>query len=299
MIFLFASESIFAVQFTPLPIDNLDTPDVNLTSYESNVDGGFSGIFDASSLGDGGGNDHFDEAFGVSVDGSPYGATTGIAGNNELTLDQIAFGQFDVSVDLRSVGPVVRQTVTVTNSGAAAGDVAIQWHNNTGNDSGQRTIATSDGNLTADVSDRWIVTADSSNILANDTEVNAWVLFGLGGAEPSFVDLVDGSSNFGFAGEEGLTAIFDMQLEAGETKSLLWFVGIEGIGQDGIDLANLLDDQSSVLFQESIADLTLAERSQIVNFDLAAVPEPGSTILFGSCGMLLLMSRRRPSCPRV
>ena len=294
LISLFVSHSVFAIQFTPLPIDNLDTADVNLTSYESDVGGGFSGIFDATSLGASGTSDHFDDAFGVSVNGSPYGATAGIAGDNELTLEQLSFGQFDVSVGLRSIGPVVRQIVNVTNNGATGGDVAIQWHNNTGNDAGQQTIATSDGNLTADVSDRWIVTADSSNILADNTEVNAWVLFGLGGTEPSFVDLVDGSAVFGGFGEQGLTAIFDLQLEPGETESLLWFVGIEGIGQDGIDVANLLDDQSSVLFQESIADLTSIERSQVANF-ATVVPEPGSASFLGSLGMMLIMSRRRTS----
>ena len=295
LISLFVSHSVFAVQFTPLPIDNLDTADVNLSSYESNVDGGFSGIFDANSLGPGGGGDHFDDALGVSVNGSPYGATTGAVGSNELALEQLSFGQFDVSVELRSVGPVVRQLVTVTNNGAAAGDAAIQWHNNTGNDAGQLTIATSDGNLSADVSDRWIVTADNASLTSTDNEVNAWVLFGLGGTEPSFVDLVDGSATFGGAGEQGLTAIFNLQLEAGETESLLWFVGIEGIGQDGIDVANLLDDQSSALFQNLIADLTPIERSQIVNFAATAIPEPGSVALLGSLGVLSLISRRRRS----
>jgi len=268
---------------TALPVDVLDTPDVNYTSYSSNVGGsGFSGISDANSLGIGGGGDHFDEAFAISVNEIAYNATSAVLGTNELDLETLGLGQFDVSVNLLTSGPVLRQIVTVSNNGVA-GNANVQWHNNTGNDSGQNTIATSNGDLIADTSDRWIVTADSFTS-TDDNEVNAWFLHGQGGLAPSFVQTVDGSPTLGFAGEEGLNAGFDLFLQPGETASLLWFAGIEGINQDGIDLATQLDDPTSALFTSLTADLSASQRSQVVNFSASAlsVPEPSS------CGLLAL-----------
>jgi len=45
-------------------------------------------------------------------------------------------------------------------------------------------------------------------------------------------------------------------LAAGETASLLWFVEVEGINQDGLDIATKLDDHQSDLFQSLISDLS-------------------------------------------
>ena len=216
-----------------LPLDVLDTADVNYTPY--GLIGSMTGIADAASLGTGGGGDHFDSAFGISVDGAGYAPTEGFVVGGGLDLESQSFGQFDVSVNMMSSGPIMRQIVTVTNNGSA-GSTNIQWHNNTGNDSLQQNIASSSGDLLFGTDDRWLVTAD--NTVGDDNEVNAWMLYGAGGLAPSFVDVVDGSATFGGAGEQGVTAIYNLNLAAGETASLMFFVGIEGINMDGIDLAS-------------------------------------------------------------
>jgi len=70
------------------------------------------------------------------------------------------------------------------------------------------------------------------------------------------VGVVDGSTVFDRSGEQGFNAILDLSLAAGETASLLWFVEVEGINQDGLDIATKLDDHQSDLFQSLISDLS-------------------------------------------
>ena len=278
---LAGSATAFAAPVT-LPVDGLDTSDVDYNGYYSNCGGSMSCINDARSLGPGGGGDHFDEALGVSVNGTGYMTTAGDLTGNTLTLNAVSIGNFDVQVTLRSSGPVMRQIVTVHNNGATAATASVRWHNNTGNDSAQQVIASSDGDTIGEATDRWIVTADS--LSGTDNEVNSWVLFGPGSPSvtPSSLAMVDGDPNFGFSGEQGINAIFDLALNPNGIASLMWFVGIEGINQDGIDLAMGFNDTDSAFFQSLISDLTSTERSQIVNWDLGAqVPEPATLALMG------------------
>lgn len=260
-----------------LPVDGLDTPDVDYTAYQGNCSSsGIGCISDANSLGAGGGGDHFDEAFGVTINGTGYSTTGGDLTGNTLTLNTETIGQYQVQVQLHSSGPVMRQIVTVTNTGTA-GTASVQWHNNTGNDSSQQTIASSDGDLIGEASDRWIVTADDP-VNGSDNEVNSWILFGTGApVTPTSLAMVDGSAVFGGSGEQGLNAIFDLALGNGETAALMWFVGVEGMNDEGISLAAMFDDTSSPFFQALIADLSAADRAAIVNWSLTGVvPAPAT-----------------------
>ncbi len=262
-----------------LPVDGLDTADVDYQSYREDIGGGLSGISDANSLGIGGNGDHFDDAFGVTVEGTGYSVAGGDLTGNILTLDTSRIGQFDVQVSLHSSGPVMRQIVTVTNIGGSPAVASVGWHNNTGNDSSQRVIGSSDGDTAGEVTDRWIVTSDSNSV-GGGREVNSWMLFGPGNplVRPTSLAMEDGLAGFGSAGEEGLSAVFDVALAAGETRSVMWFVGLEGFNQEGLDLAARFNNTNSAFFQNLIADLSPTQESQIVNWDIGATQVPRSTL---------------------
>ena len=127
--------------------------------------------------------------------------------------------------------------------------------------------------------------------------MNTWVLFGPGNplVTPTSLAMVDGDPGFGSAGEEGLNAVFDLSLEAGETAALMWFVGVEGINADGIALANLFNNTGTPFFENLISDLSDVEKAQIVNWNLSSsqVPEPGALGLLGLGLAGLLVMRRR------
>lgn len=276
-----------------LPVDDvLDTSDVNYSNLTANCGGGYTCITDANSLGNGGGGDHFDDAFGVALNGSAYGVSGGDFDGTTLTLDSVMFGNLEMVVEFMSVGPVMRQIVTVTNTGANLEQVNVSWQNNTGNDNSQRTIGTSSGDTVATVEDNWVVTADSDT--GTNNEVNAWIFAGTGAGalNPTSVAMNDLSTTFGGAGDQGFSALFDFDLLAGQTSSLMFFVGIEGINQEGLDLAAELGNVTSDLFSSLTRDLSSEERVQIVNFDLVAVPEPGALALVLT-GLVLAARRRK------
>ena len=287
LIAIVASHAQLVAQSVTLPADVLDTSDVDYTSVVPDVGGGYTGISDATSLGAGGGGDHFDGAFAVGVNGLPYGVGGGTLNGSELQLDSATLGLFDIDVQFRAQGPLLRQFVTVTNNGAAS-VAAVSWHNNTGNDAAQRVVATSSGDLGVTTLDQWLVTADSNT---TDAEVNSWILYSQGSLAPSSVSLNDELTDFGGVGEEGFSATFNVPLQPGESASLIWFVGIEGVVDDGIGLAEQFDDLSSPFFNSLIDDLSTEERARVVNFNLAAVPEPGAgaILLLGT----FVVARRR------
>lgn len=276
----------------PLPIDTLDTPDVDYSPYSSSCGDNMSCIPDASSLGANGGGDHYDHAFGVSVDGAGYNAANGTASSNNLTLETLSLGLIDVSVAFRTTGPYLRQLVTITNTGLTSSATRIGWHNNTGNDGSQQTAMTSDGDTVAETTDQWVVTADNVTNQGDD-EVNAWAFNGFGGLAPASLLLVDDRPSFGTAGDEGLTAYFDLVLGAGQTKSLMFFAVAEGLASQGIAGAEYI--MSAAGFAALTSDLSTSQLGQVQNWgpQSPAVPLPAGIWLLG--GALGLIAARRKS----
>ncbi|EKV00019.1 hypothetical protein Lepto7375DRAFT_2109 [Leptolyngbya sp. PCC 7375] len=247
---------------------------------------GFLSIDDGDTSDIGGGGDHFDEALAVRIGGEAYG----VPGNLDL-VDTTVTGtpqlldNLDVTVQLQAntVNPIMRQLVEITNNTLNDISTVVQWINNTGNDSNQRNIGTSSGDLAEGLDDRWIVTADSSDLAESDTETNAWILYGPSSPSvtTSNVVMFENEPAFGFAGSEGLTADFNLTVGAGETNYLMWFVGMAPTGNDGLSLAAQFDDTETDFFSSLTSDLSQEQLDSIVNWDLAeteSVPEPGSIL---------------------
>jgi hypothetical protein len=259
---------------------------------------------DASSGPSGGGGDHWDDAMGVRVGGSGYlGSGTFDKTGNTITGPVQSLDGLDVTVQYRAVGglPVMRQLVCLTNPSTTIRTTTVSWHSNTGNDSGQRIIGTSTGDLSAGLDDRWIVTADNSNLAQSNTETNAWVLYG--GASPavptSGVSMVDGiSSGFGWVGEQGLSARFDMALNPGQTRYLMWFAAVTPTGQAGLNQAAAITPGSST-WSTLTDDLTSEQLNATANWTAssqnAVVPEPLTLIgvLGGITGLGGYIRKRR------
>jgi hypothetical protein len=254
-----------------------DTSDVDYYTLQADCGGGYTCFTDAASLGNGGGSDHFDDAMGVALNDNAYGVSSGDWDGTSLTLSTVSFGNIEMYVEFMGSGPLMRQIVTLTNTGVNTESANVSWQNNTGNDANQRTIATGSGDLTETADDRWIVTADSNSGIKS--EVNSWVFSGpdANALVPTSISMTDLSNTFGSTGDQGFSALFDFDLLAGETASLMFFVGIEGINQDGIDLAGNFNDTSSTFFQNLTTDLSAQDFSQIRNWNPAvSVPEPAT-----------------------
>ena len=229
------------------------------------------GLRDATSAPPNGGSDHFDDALGVRVGGAAYAAP--VSGQIDqvgftFTADVQTLSGLDVVVefDFDDVLPVVRQVVQLTNNSGSAVSTTVSWINNTGNDSSQQTDGTSSGDLLFGVDDRHIVTSDGGSTRA---EVNSWILYGPDDplVIPSSVSLFDGESSFGSSGDQGIRAEFDVTVGAGQTQFLMWFVGINGVVQDGLDFTTNFDDIENASFLSLIDDLSDDQLGATVNWE--------------------------------
>jgi len=152
-------------------------------------------------------SDFFDHAMGVRVGGQAYGVPTGMLDLTGTTVTGSSqfLGGLDVTVQLHAFAhtPIMRHVVELVNNSLNPLNTTVQWINNSGNDTGQRTVATSSGDLAESLADRWVVTADSSDLESLATEANAWILYGPDGptVTTSNVTMTENELIFGYAGE--------------------------------------------------------------------------------------------------
>lgn len=190
--------------------------------------------------------------------------------------------------------PFLRQIIDITNTGAMAVATTIGWHNNTGKDGNQQVVQTSDGDTLAETTDSWVVTADALDA-DDDNEVNGWAFQGFGGLAPSVLTLDDGHPvGFGNAGDEGLSAWFDLLIGAGETQSLMVFTVHEGPNAEGVaGTQSIYDPQTFAMLTSDLSPTRLAGVRNW-NASAAVVPPPaGFGLLLAALGALGVTRRRR------
>lgn len=215
--------------------------------------------------------DHFDDALGLRVGGVAYGGdiAQAVVNGNTITLPSQSIGGLNVQVQFQgSNTPFMRQLISLSNPTGALIATNVQWINNTGNDSSQNTIGTSSGDLLSGLDDRWIVTADTTDLNADGSETNLWVIYGPDNptVTTSGVVMSEAEANFGGAGSEGLTTDMSVNIPAGQTVYVMYFVGATTTGQEALTLATSFDDTDSSLFQSLISDLTQDQINALVNW---------------------------------
>ncbi|MFG0248149.1 MAG: autotransporter outer membrane beta-barrel domain-containing protein [Phycisphaeraceae bacterium JB051] len=253
---------------------NLETTYVRWTELDDQGDGLF-GWADATASSDGFSStdsDHFDDAMGISLGGVAYGGdiSAAIVDGTRITLPTQSINGMNVHVEFwaSNTSPVMRQIIVIENPTETAFSSNIQWINNTGNDSSQRNIGSSSNDLNHDTSDRWIATADTSDLNAPSSETNVWVMYGPNNptSTTNMIAMAESYSSFGGAGDEGLTATLPVDVPAGQTRYLMFFVIATPTGQEGLDLAVNFDDTNSALFQSLVSDLSAQQLSLMLNW---------------------------------
>jgi outer membrane autotransporter protein len=254
---------------------NLDTTYVHWSNLGNQGDNLF-GWSDATASNDGFVNvsdgDHFDDAMGVRIGGVAYGGdiNAALVDGLKITLPSQSISGMNVQVQFlaSNTSAVMRQLVTIQNPTGSDFNSTISWINNTGNDSSQVTIGTSSGDLAQTIGDRWIATADHSDVNLVGTEANVFVMYGpdAPAATTTSVAMVENEGSFGSADDEGLTATLAITVPAGETRYIMFFVGATVTGQEGLDLATAFDDTASAIFQSLVSDLTADQVAQILNW---------------------------------
>jgi len=218
------------------------------------------------------GNDAFDDAYVLYVNGVQYSPPGIIAGTN------IPFGYQGAVATMSGLDVASRYIVSQTlssmtnlvqfsNPTGSSITATITLAHNFGSDGGTIVRGTSSGDTTIDTSDHWVVTSDGGP----SDPVNLSVLAGPGLVPISPISV--STNPFGCAGTEGLQYDWSLTVPAGATKSLLFVGGLGDVVAPGntvagsLAVAAMFNDDSNFLPGGPLADVLTG----ITNAELATV----------------------------
>lgn len=241
-----------------------------------------SPAFSFSDAGTGYGNDAFDGAGLVSVDGTYYANPDGdvdVTGQT-LTTDLSTINGLTLSLQYTALGgsQTLRTLISMTNPGAATISRTISYQMNWGSDGGTLVRGTSSGDTNITPGDTWSVTSDGSD----SDPVNLTVFGGTGFLTPSSI----ATTVFAAAGTQGLALNYFLSFAPGETRHLVFYHDLFDTTAQALSEAATIYDVP--LTGERIDGLP---SQGVANF--AAVPEPSSAALFVLLGTSMALRRRR------
>jgi FG-GAP-like repeat/FG-GAP repeat len=224
------------------------------------------GITDATKAG-GALTDAYDGAFVFRINGTVFQDPTGTVDLTGTTLNSNVrtISGIDVQVQYFFVpsAPVVRALLTLKNTGGTAQTASVVWENDLGSDGATTRNATSDGDTTLELTDRWLVTDGQ----ATDPTLT-WVFSGPGqiAAHPSQFIRVPGELQAGSV--DKLSTKYDLLIAAGGTRRLMFFGELSDNVASAITAAPTFDSNATVRAGGFLAGLTAQQLGQIANWNL-------------------------------
>lgn len=171
--------------------------------------------------------DAYDQA-GLWINGRVFTATTVISDGQSLTAGPMPAGDLLVTLAYSALpsSPTLRTLLSAHNPTAAALPITATLAVNFGSDADTTLLATSDGNATADASDRWVISADDAASVTDVVNTTVWLGPGAVRTPPALV--IDQVFACPGAGDiAGLLAEFQLTVPAGATRRLLFFQRID------------------------------------------------------------------------
>ncbi|MEM7244634.1 MAG: hypothetical protein AAF533_04790 [Acidobacteriota bacterium] len=217
--------------------------------------------------------DAFDNAYHVFVDGIGYEppSTSNTACTYDCEMQVLSDLGVTVSATASSTHAVLRLLYRFSNTTGADIDATVEIPRNWGSDITTTIAATSSGDTTLDLDDRWIVTHD---LLGPGDVINISVAVGPG--SPMVMPSVSTPSVFTCVGEEGWNTSFDIEVPAGESRSLLLFHGLGDLTggnaiPDAVAAAAGFDDIE--LFGDLLSGLTDADLAEVLNWSFPSTAD--------------------------
>ena len=231
------------------------------------------GIVDAGSSDSG---DAYDNAYPLWVNGTIFtvGTTVDLTGTT-MTAGPLAMSGLNVTRELffSPTRQVMRVLDSFQNPGGGPINVTVEIPINFGSDGGTIVQATSSGDTTFTVADRWLITSDSGP----SDPVNTTVLYGPG--TPALTPASVTVTVFDCAATNGAGWTFNLSVPAGATRRLLYFAGLEDMVTGTNTVAGAQANVvvfNDVLVLNSTTDLlsglTVPQLLEIANWDMTPVP---------------------------
>lgn len=215
----------------------------------------------------GGHGDAYDDAWLTRINGAYYNPTTADLTGTTMTGPVMSMSGLNVSVQYHFApdSAVARILVTLHNPSGAPIAATVDMPTNFGSDGGTIYRTTSSGDSSITTADRWIISSDSGY----SDPVNTSVFYGPGAvreAPTAYYTSVHSS-----AGTEGIGATFAMEIPAGQTQSLMFFAGLNGITSatntlEAAQAGAALFNSNDTLRPEWLTGLSDAQKAQIMNW---------------------------------
>lgn len=264
-------------------------------SCNSGAVGSGAGISDAALPENG---DAFDNAGLLWINNVQVGGVATISGNRvdfaSPTIDGLNVA---LRHDVLVTTPVARILLTLTNPSGSAINVPVDYATNFGSDESTIIRATSSGDTSFTVADRWVISSET----LNDTDpVNTTVLWG---GTPQVTPQSVSTTVFDCADTDGALARFQVSVPAGGSVSLLFFQRIDQTTANATAASSAFDN---VVAGSPLLDgLTPAQFANVVNYNIvgpvaAAVSVPagqnftwfGLALGLGLIGAVLIARRQ-------
>jgi len=218
-----APQAIVPISGTILQGGGPSTWDVNTASTGCN-DTGFTPVGDGSYKSK---SDAFDNGLVIAIDGTAFDDADGngsmTAVDQLTTVDNSTFSPVHVTRTDRALhsSATLRTLLKLTNTGGTPANLSVEWDSDLGSDSNTEVRASSNGNDTYQLTDRWAVSSDDPT--SPSDPVLTFVMFG-----PNAATRPD--TNVTALGNDQTCFTVDtpISVPAGGTRYLLFFTEMNG-----------------------------------------------------------------------
>jgi hypothetical protein len=228
--------------------------------------GGSGATINDATLNTTGQGDAFDSGAMVWINDMQVGGALTQTGNTvDFAPSSIAGLNVAMHYYIASNSATARVFVSLSNPTGSPIMVPVDYATNFGSDGGTTIQASSDGNTSFDVTDRWLVTDDSTS---GGDPANTTVLFGPG--TPAVTPSSVSTTVFDSAGTEGALARYFITIGAGQTRSLIWFQQLNPTSAEAITDAATFFDVNPTFGGDLLSGLSVAQVNSVANFSLNA-----------------------------
>lgn len=221
-------------------------------------DAGFAGHSDA-----------YDDAWLTRINGAYYNPDTVDLTGTTMTGPVMSMSGLNVSVQYYFApdSAVARILVTLHNPSGAPIAATVDMPTNFGSDGSTVYRTTSSGDTAITTADRWLISSDGYY----SDPVNTSVFYGPGAVRE--VPTAYYTTVHSAAGTEGIGATFALNIGAGQTQSLMFFAGLNGITSatntlEAAQTGAALFNSNATLRPEWLTGLSGAQKAQIMNWAL-------------------------------